>query len=73
MRLIAKSCVKIQHLDISGCDSLDQGILKHISKLTELRNLIMSNYQQPLGDIQCMKSLVNLQYISFESSCILDN
>lgn len=55
MRLIAKSCVKIQHLDISGCDSLDQGILKHISKLTELRNLIMSNYQQPLGDIQCMK------------------
>jgi hypothetical protein len=72
MRAIAKGCPKIEALDLSGCDSLDQGIFKHISKLSNLRKLAMNSYQQPFGDLQCMKALTSLKEVSVSHSCIVD-
>lgn len=72
MRVITKNCSKIEYLDISGCDGLDQGIFKHISKLLNLKILIFNNNQQPLGDLQCIKILTCITEISLENSCIID-
>lgn len=72
MRVITKNCSKIEYLDISGCDGLDQGIFKHISKLLNLKVLIFNNNQQPLGDLQSIKILTSLTEISLENSCIID-
>lgn len=64
MRVITKNCSKIEYLDISGCDSLDQGIFKYISKLLNLKSLFFNNYQQPFGDLQCIKQLTCLTEMS---------
>lgn len=61
MRLITKYCSKLEHLNLSGCDNLDQGIFKHISKLLSLKTLSFNSYQQPFGDLQCMKFMTCLE------------
>lgn len=32
----------------------------------------MNNYNQPFGDLQCLKPLTSLRNVSLENSCIVD-
>ena len=73
MRLISKRCTNLEVLDLSGCDGLDQGIFKLLAKLVRLRCLTLNGYQQPYGDLQCMKPLTDLAELNLENSCIMDN
>lgn len=73
MRLITKCCSRLEVLDLSYCDSLDQGLFKHIAKLINLRVLTLNGYQQPFGDLQGMKALTLLKEVNLENCCILDS
>ena len=64
IRQICKSCTKIESLDLSGCESLDQGIFRHIAKLEELKSFILSNYHQPFGNLQILGTMNNLTHVS---------
>lgn len=43
-----------------------------ISASLKTWKLTLNNYQQPLGDVQCLKPLAKLEEISLQNSCVFD-